>query len=102
MLVSSSLYDTILSDEGTIDPLGFTTIADRLADKLAPGVRERMRHPRFLTAIAAGAHVCQPFQGTIAADGHSEPSRYMNGSLFRRFIKSIKKTFFGLEGCRVF
>ena len=42
--------DEIESGEGGIDPLGTEPFADRLAIKLVPGVRERQRHPRFLTA----------------------------------------------------
>ncbi len=72
-LITSTLYDPVLSDDGTLDPLGLASIADRLGNRLVPGVRERMRHPRFLTAIAAGARVCEPFEGAICADGYSEP-----------------------------
>jgi hypothetical protein len=40
------------SQEGSIDPLGTYPIADALAVRLAPGVRERQSRPRFLTAMA--------------------------------------------------
>jgi hypothetical protein len=40
------------SAEGSIDPLGMYAIADALAVKLVPGVRERQQHPRFLTHLA--------------------------------------------------
>lgn len=60
--------------EGSLDPLGLYAIADSLAVRLAPGVRERQKHPRFLTAMAAGARVCADFDPeTVAADGVSEP-----------------------------
>jgi hypothetical protein len=44
--------------EGRLDPLGLATIGDRLADRLLPGLRVRMARPRFLTAMAVCAHVC--------------------------------------------
>ncbi len=46
--------DPKTSAEGTLDPLGLAPLADRLAQKLAPGVRERQKHPRFLTSVVAG------------------------------------------------
>jgi hypothetical protein len=66
--------DPITSSEGSIDPLGLYAIADSLGVKLAPGVRERQSHPRFLTAMAVGDVICSPFpEDTVARDGVSEP-----------------------------
>lgn len=60
--------------EGSLDPLGLAGIAEHLAIKLVPGVRERMRHPRFLTIIAAGFDVCRDFDAeAVAADRASPP-----------------------------
>ena len=54
-LPNLSDYDPIKSAEGALDPLGLYAIADNLAIKLVPGIRERMSHPRFLTAIASSS-----------------------------------------------
>lgn len=60
--------------EGTLDPLSLEAIADSLATRLAPGVRERQHHPRFLTAIAVALSLCRDFDpDTLAQDGVSEP-----------------------------
>lgn len=67
-------YDPVKSAEGALDPLGLYSIADNLAVKLIPGIRERMSHPRFLTAIAVGAAINRDFdEDLLAADGQSEP-----------------------------
>lgn len=67
-------YDPVKSAEGALDPLGLYSIADNLAIKLIPGIRERMSHPRFLTAIAVGAAINRDFdEEFLAADGQSEP-----------------------------
>jgi hypothetical protein len=50
-------YDPPGTSEGTLDPLGLYQIADQLAVKLVPAVRERMQRIRFLTAIVVGAIV---------------------------------------------
>ncbi|KKO19767.1 MAG: hypothetical protein BROFUL_01525 [Candidatus Brocadia fulgida] len=67
-------YDKVADSEGSLDPLGLSLIADRLGTRLVPGVRERMRHPRFLTAMAAGAFVCAEFDDDqVAGDGITPP-----------------------------
>jgi hypothetical protein len=66
--------DDAESSEGGIDPLGTEPLADALAVKLVPGVRERQQHPRFLTAMAVSLEICQDFdEETLAADGVSAP-----------------------------
>ena len=52
-------YDPPGTSEGSIDPLGLYRIADQLAVKLVPAVRERMQRIRFLTAMAVGALVTE-------------------------------------------
>jgi hypothetical protein len=52
-------YDPPGVSEGTLDPLGLYQIADQLAVKLVPAVRERMQRVRFLTAMAVGAIVAE-------------------------------------------
>src|SRR5207244_1212247 len=52
-------YDPPGSSEGTLDPLGLYQIADQLAVRLVPAIRERMQRVRFLTAMALGALVTE-------------------------------------------
>ena len=52
-------YDPPGTSEGTLDPLGLYQIADQLAIRLVPAVRERMQRIRFLTAMAVGAVVTE-------------------------------------------
>ena len=47
-----SEHDPPVAGEGSIDPLGLAPASDRLADFVAPHVRNRMRHIRFVTATA--------------------------------------------------
>lgn len=62
------------SAEGSIDPLGIYPIADLLASRMVPGVRERQKHPRFLTVLAASLSLCSRFDDeTVANDDVSEP-----------------------------
>lgn len=66
--------DPAESAEGSIDPLGIYPIADALASRMVPGVRERQQHPRFLTVIAASLWLCSTFDDDVVADdGVSEP-----------------------------
>jgi hypothetical protein len=64
-----SLPDPKVSGEGALDPLGLATIADRLADWILPGFTARMARPRFLTAMAVAAVVCDGFEDEATADG---------------------------------
>lgn len=64
-----SEYDPGAVGEGSLDPLGLASVADRVADKLAPGVRARMSQPRFVTLSAVGAYACQQLSQVVAADG---------------------------------
>jgi hypothetical protein len=52
-----------------LDPLGLAIVGERLADWILPGMTARMSRPRFLTAIALSAAVCEGLQDTIASDG---------------------------------
>jgi len=56
-------YDPPGSSEGTLDPLGLYQIADQLATRLVPAVRERMLRIRFLTAMAIGGLVTEGLEG---------------------------------------
>ncbi len=69
-----SEYDPVTRAEGALDPLGLYTIADRLALRLVPGIRERMSHPRFLTAMVSGHVITSLFdEDELAADKQTPP-----------------------------
>lgn|GEM_PF-752199 len=53
-LPRASAYDPPMADEGRLDPLGLSSIADRIADTYARPVRARMRRVRFLSTMALG------------------------------------------------
>jgi hypothetical protein len=55
--------------EGSLDPLGLGSIADHLADQVAPSVTARMSRVRFLTAIAVGATIAEELGDEPAVDG---------------------------------
>ena len=55
-------YDPPGSSESKLDPLGLYLIADQLATRLVPAVRERMQRVRFLTPITVGALVTEDLE----------------------------------------
>lgn len=55
-------YDPPGSSEGTLDPLGLYMIANQLATRLVPAVRERMQRLRFLTPVTVGALVTEDLE----------------------------------------
>lgn len=61
------------SAEGGLDPLGLYSISDALAVRLVPGVRERQKHARFLTTIAASLAVCEGLEESNDIPGATEP-----------------------------
>ena len=63
-----TLADPLTTGEGALDPLGLATIGDRLADQALPGLRARMSRPRFVTAMAVTAAVCEGMEDRVAAD----------------------------------
>lgn len=63
-----TLPDPVVSGEGALDPLGLAAIGDQLAEWILPGLRARMSRPRFLTAIAVSAVVCEGLEESYAAD----------------------------------
>lgn len=58
-----------VSGEGILDPLGLARAGDALADWLVPEMTARMGRPRFLTAMAVSAAVCEGLEDRIAKDG---------------------------------
>lgn len=98
-----SSYHTLENSQGTLDPLGLYTIADRLALQLVPGFRERMSHPRYLTAMAVGAIVCSVFDDDeLAKDEISPPWQvyewYVTSALVKRFEKNDPGQLIGMPG----
>jgi len=93
--------DPKASVEGSIDPLGIYAIADSLAVRMIPGVRERQQHPRFLTSIAVSLSICSEFPtDLIAADGISEPWQVFEWYLVEGLVRTTeeRKQLRGLPG----
>lgn len=81
------------SSEGSIDPLGLYAIADSLGVRLAPGVRERQSHPRFLTAIAVSCAVCSEFDENLTAkDGVSPPWQVFEWYTVEGLVRTLRGT----------
>ena len=85
--------DPAFSSEGSLDPLGLYAIADSLAVRLVPGVRERQSHPRFLTAIAVSLVICSDFPEDFVskADGVSEPWQVFEWYMVEGLVRTIKE-----------
>ena len=89
------------STEGYLDPLSLYAIADSLGVRLAPGVRERQSHPRYLTAMAVAAAVCASFdEDTVASDGVSPPWQVFEWLMVEGLVRtqSEDKPLVGLPG----
>jgi hypothetical protein len=67
-------FDPGSSVEGNLDPLGLYMIADQLATRLVPSVRERMQRIRFLTPIAVGSWLTE---GLESPQKHPSVTPYM-------------------------
>lgn len=93
--------DPRISAEGSIDPLGMYAIADTLAVRMIPGVRERQKHARFLTSVAVSLSLSSKFdEETVAADGVSEPWQVFEWYLVEGLVRTTKdaKQLQGLPG----
>jgi len=93
--------DPRVSAEGSIDPLGTYAIADALAVRMIPGVRERQQHARFLTSIAVSLSLCSEFdEELVAADDVSEPWQVFEWYLVEGLVRTTKdsKLLRGLAG----
>lgn len=87
-----SARDPAISSEGTLDPLGLYQIADALALKLIPGIRERMSHPRFLTLTAVSLAVCSGFDDdALSIDGVSEPWQVFEWYVVEGLVRCTKE-----------
>lgn len=86
-----SQYDPADRAEGSIDPLGTYAIADAMAVRLAPGVRERQGSPRFLTAMAVSLAVCETFDDDVlASDGESPPWQVFEWYVVEGLVRTLR------------
>src|SRR5258706_8929787 len=89
----SSEFDPSEEAEGSIDPLGLQPGYERLADQLLPAVTVRMGHPRFVTAMALGACVCEGWDAdAIAADDITPPWLVWSGLSLGRLSALAKRS----------
>lgn len=95
-----SAFDPAAKSEGSIDPLGLVPIADRLSVRLVPGLRERMKHPRYLTMLSVGASICREFGADrMAADGISPPIQVFEWYVVQALVSELAgKGLVGLPG----
>lgn len=97
-----SLPDPRESAEGSIDPLGLQMTYEHLAGRVYPFMTVRMSRPRFLTAIAAIARVCEGLEDTVASDGITPAwlvcEWYMVEGLVRRRAVVPNDQWWGIAG----
>jgi len=85
-----SEFDPVSESEGSIDPLGLQAVYERLADRILPAITVRMARPRFVTAIAVGAHVCSTFDDeTLAADEVTPPWLVFEWFVVEALVRSL-------------
>jgi hypothetical protein len=85
-----TLPDPPVTGEGVLDPLGLATTGERLADWILPGMSARMNRPRFLTAIAVSAAVCEGLQ-EVAADGVTPAYLVFEWLLVESFARAAER-----------
>jgi hypothetical protein len=88
-LPALSAYDPPVAGEGSLDPMGLAAISDRLADRLAPGIRSRMQRMRFVTATAVGALACDGLADVPPADQVSTPSICFEWAVLEAFVRRL-------------
>lgn len=86
-----TLTDPKISGEGALDPLGVATISDRLANLVLPGLRARMSRPRFLTAMAVCAAVCEGIEDEVAPDGTTPAYVVFEWLIVEGFARAAKR-----------
>jgi hypothetical protein len=89
-----TLPDPTTTGEGALDPLGLSTIGDRLAERILPGLRARMSRPRFITAMAVCASVCEGLEDQIAKDGVTSPYLVFEWLLVEAFVRCADRESF--------
>jgi hypothetical protein len=87
-----TLPDPLTTGEGALDPLGLATLGDRLAEQILPGLRARMHRPRFLTAMAVCAQVCQDIEDKIAADQATPAHIVFEWLLVEGFVRAADRS----------
>lgn len=80
-----------VSGEGVLDPLGLARAGDALANWLVPGVTARMFRPRFLTAMAVSASVCEGLEDRLAKDGVTPPYLVFEWLLVEAFARAAAR-----------
>ena len=96
-LPQQSAYDPPIEGEGSIDPMGLAALSDRLANRLVPGVRARMRRVRFVTAMAVGAIACETLADELPGDGISTPAICFEWLVIEALVRRVKGS--GQTGC---
>ncbi len=85
----SSEFDPSEEAEGSIDPLGLAPVYERLADRLLPAVTVRMGRPRFVTAMAIGACICERWDAdSLAADEITPPWLVWEWFVVEAFVRA--------------
>jgi hypothetical protein len=84
-----SEFDPSEEAEGSIDPLGLQPGYERLADRLLPAVTVRMGHPRFVTAMAVGACICDEWDtDAVSADEITPPWLVWEWFVVEAFVRA--------------
>ena len=84
-----SEFDPSEEAEGSIDPLGLQPGYERLADRFLPAVTVRMGHPRFVTAMAVGACVCDKWDtDAVATDEITPPWLVWEWFVVEAFVRA--------------
>jgi hypothetical protein len=84
-----SEYDPPVEGEGSLDPMGLAAISDRLADRLVPGLRSRMKRIRFVTAMAVGSMACESLVNVESDDGISTPAVCFEWVVIESFARRV-------------
>ena len=85
-----TLPDPLVTGEGALDPLGLAMIGDHLANQILPGLRARMSRPRFITAIAVSAAVCEGLEDRFSADGVTPAYLVFEWLVVEAFVRAGK------------
>ena len=97
-LPALSEYDPKAAGEGSLDPMGLAALSDRLADQLAPGLRNRMIRPRFVTALTVGALAYEGLETLEQGDGISTPSICFEWIVIEAMVRRLGAVPFGVPG----
>jgi len=66
-----TVEDPAVAGEGSLDPLGLGPLGERLGSLLLPAITNRMRRPRFLTAMSAAALACEGLDESVEPADHT-------------------------------